>query len=109
MTRILRTPEARQDILDIWSYIARENAPSVADAVLARLEGAIEIIAQAPFIGPERPEFSGCPRSMTVRPYIIFYEPLPEGDGILLWRILHGSRDLTDHVRPPGGLSSSDR
>jgi hypothetical protein len=38
--RILRAPEARQDFLEIWSYIAAQSAPAVADAVLARIYGA---------------------------------------------------------------------
>jgi len=43
--QILRTPEAHQDLLEIWTWIARENAPSVADAVLARIHGALEVLA----------------------------------------------------------------
>jgi plasmid stabilization system protein ParE len=58
-------------LLDIWAYIARENAPSVADAVLARIRGALEGLAFAPKIGRERHEFSGTPRSFVVRPYIV--------------------------------------
>lgn len=99
--RILRAPEARQDLFDIWTYIARDNAPSVADAVLARIYGALDVLAFAPKIGRERAEFAGRPRSFAVRPYVVFYEPLAEGDGILVWRILHGARDLRPLVRPP--------
>jgi toxin ParE1/3/4 len=99
--RILRAPEARQDLLDIWHYLARESSTSIADTFLARLYGALEIVAYAPYIGRERPEFSGTPRSIVVRPYVVFYEPLPEGDGILIWRVVHGARDLRRFVRPP--------
>ena len=45
-SRILRAPEARQDLLGIWAYIAGESAPAVAYTVLARLYGAMEVIAQ---------------------------------------------------------------
>ncbi len=99
--RILRTPEAHQDLLDIWAYIAVENAPAIADTVLARIHGALDVLAFAPGIGRERSEFPGMPRSFVVRPYVIFYEPLPGGDGILVWRIIHGARDLPRLVRPP--------
>lgn len=99
--RILRSPEAHQDLLDIWAYIARESAPAVADAILARIHGALEIVAYAPHIGRMRPEFAGTPRSIPVRPYVIFYEPLPAGDGILIWRIIHGVRELERLVRRP--------
>jgi plasmid stabilization system protein ParE len=99
--QILRTPEAYQDLLDIWAYIARENAPSVADSVLARIHGALEVLAFAPKIGRERSEFSGTPRSFVVRPYVVFYEPLLDDSGILVWRIIHGARDLQRLVHPP--------
>ena len=99
--RILRAPEARQDLLGIWAYIARENSPSVADTVLGRLYGALEVLASAPQIGRERAEFAGSPRSFAVRPYVIFYQPLTDGDGILVWRIIHGARNLPPLVRPP--------
>src|SRR5258705_13596729 len=99
--RILRTPEARQDLINIWAYIARESVPAIADTFLARLTGAMEVIAYAPLIGRERHEFSGSPRSVPVKPYVIFYEPLAEGDGILVWRIVHGARDLHPLIRRP--------
>jgi len=102
--QILRTPEAHRDLVDIWAYIARENAPSVADAVLSRIHGALEVLAFAPKIGRERPEFSGTPRSFVVRPYVVFYEPLSEDNGIVVWRIIHGARDLQRLIRPPDRL-----
>ena len=101
VSRIQRAPEAQQDLLDIWNYIARESTASIADTFLARLYGALEMVAYAPYIGRERAEISGSPRSIVVRPYVIFYEPLPEGDGILVWRVIHGARELRRFVRPP--------
>jgi plasmid stabilization system protein ParE len=98
--RLLISSRAERDLLDIWDYIAAEAAPAPADAVLARLHGAMEVLAAGPLIGRERPEFDGTPRSIVVRPYVIFYEPLPEGDGILVWRVVHGARDLAPLVRP---------
>ena len=100
--RLLFALEAREDLLDIWTYISRENATAIADAYLARIRGALEIVASAPLIGRERPELVGRPRSIAVPPYIVFYEPLPAGDGIQVWRVLHGARRLRRLVRPPG-------
>jgi toxin ParE1/3/4 len=101
VARILRAPAARADLLDIWSYIADESSATIADAFLARIYGALEVVSQAPYIGRERSEFSGSPRSVVVRPYVIFYNPLPEGNGIMLWRVLHGARLLDHLVEPP--------
>ncbi|WP_337188376.1 type II toxin-antitoxin system RelE/ParE family toxin [Phenylobacterium sp.] len=101
MPRILRAPLARTDLLDLWAYIADESSPTIADTFLARIYGALEVVASAPYIGRERSEFPGSPRSIVVRPYVIFYEPLPEGDGIAVWRVLHGARRMEDLLRKP--------
>ncbi len=101
MPRILRSSRARGDLLDIWAHIAAESAPAIADTMLARLYGAIEMVASAPYIGRERSEFPGSPRSVVVYPYVLFYEPLAEGDGLALWRILHGSRRMEDLIQQP--------
>lgn len=73
----------------------------MADTMLARIYGAIEMVATAPYIGREREEFPGSPRSVVVYPYLIFYEPLAEGDGIAIWRVLHGARRAEELVRRP--------
>ena len=69
--------------------------------MLARISGALEVLAFAPLIGRRRPEFTGKPRSLAVRPYVIFYEPLPANDGIVLWRIVHAARRLKPLVKRP--------
>lgn len=101
MPRILRAPLARKDLLDIWSNIAAESSPSIADMFLARIYGALEMVASAPYVGRERPEFPGSPRSVVVRPSLIFYEPLPEGDGVAIWRVIYGARRIEDLIQPP--------
>jgi toxin ParE1/3/4 len=101
MPRIIRSSIAQQDLIEIWLYIAKENSTQVADAILARLSGALEVLSSAPLIGRRRTDFTGKPRSLAVRPYVIFYEPLPEKDGIMIWRILHGARRLKPLVKPP--------
>lgn len=102
MARILRAALARADLLDIWTHIAGESSPAIAHTFLARIYGALEVVASAPYIGRERAEFDGSPRSLVVRPYVIFYEPLAEGDGIAIWRVLHGARRMEDLLRKPG-------
>lgn len=96
MARILRAPLARADLLDLWTHIASESSSAIADTFLARIYGALEIVASAPYIGRERSEFPGSPRSIVVRPYVIFYEPLPVSrcGGCCMgrggWRISYG-------------------
>ncbi len=101
--RVVRAALVRVDIFEIWNYIATENSPAIADAMLARITGAIEVLAWAPLIGRKRSDLRGSPRSFPVRPYTVIYEPLPEGDGIFVWRIVHGARDLRRVIKRPKG------
>jgi len=99
--RIVRAELARTDIFEIWDYIAAENSAIVADMVLARITGALEVLAFAPLIGRKRPDLRGNPRSFPVRPYIVIYEPLQDGGGIFVWRGLRGARNLKRIVKKP--------
>lgn len=99
--RISWTDHSDQDVVDIWLYIAGENSPVVADAMLARIYSALDILATTPMIGRKRNDLIGAPRGFAVRPFTIIYEPLSERDGILVWRIVHGARDLRRIVKPP--------
>jgi plasmid stabilization system protein ParE len=56
-------------------------------------------------IGRKRTDLRGGPRSFPVRPYTIIYAPLPERDGIFVWRVMHGARDLKRIVKRPKGKS----
>src|SRR5262245_55618353 len=91
MPRVLRTPEARLDLLAIWDYVA-EGSPEAADRLLDRLDHACSRLAEFPLMGRERPELAPALRSFVVGNYLIFYRP--QADGIEVIRVLHGSRDL---------------
>jgi len=101
VARILNSPLARDDLLDIWTIIAGQGSPSTADRFLGRIYGALDVLATAPFAGRERAEFPGKPRSFAVTPYVIFYEPLADGEGIAVWRVLHGARRMESLIRRP--------
>ncbi len=103
MPRIVRTRAADSDLGRIWFSIAESNSPMIADAMLARVFGAMDVLASAPLIGRKRADLRGSPRSLAVKPYTIVYEPLPDGDGIYVWRVLHGARDLQRIVKRPRG------
>jgi plasmid stabilization system protein ParE len=92
---------ARADLDEIWAYVGQERSEAIADAVLARIYGAMDVLAHAPRIGRVRPEYPDRPRSLAVRPHVIFYEPLEGDDGIGVWRVLHGARDLQSLVMQP--------
>ena len=93
MAHIVRRPRARQDLIEIWRYIADESGEPRADNYLRRLNDVITYLAQQPLMGRARPEIQeeGI-RSFVAESHIIFYVALV--DGMELVRVLHGSQDL---------------
>lgn len=89
------TPQAVDDLFEIWSYIARDNveaANRVEDAVYK----ACALLAEGPLRGQTRADLTKLPlRFWTVQAfpnYIIVYDPATRPLQII--RILHGSRDI---------------
>ena len=92
MNDLILTERAERDIRDIHQFISEYNRPS-ADRVIRRLRQALITLADNPYLGIERNDVIPGLRSLSVNPYLIFYE-LSES-GIEVARILHGSRDIT--------------
>jgi plasmid stabilization system protein ParE len=93
LARIVRSAPARQDISDIYQYLAREAGLEIADAVLTRIAETLYRAADRPSAHRRRNELDGAPRRINVFRYSIFFEELP-GGGIYVWRILHSARDI---------------
>ena len=93
MARLTITTLARADLTEIRDYIARDN-PTAAWRLIERLRDRARSLAETPGIGRSR-EADLRPNlfSFPVGNFLIFYQPQPDG-GIVLVRVLHGSRDL---------------
>lgn len=92
MGRILRRPAARQDLIDIYIYIAGD-APMRAGPFLERIDEKLRMLSDHPGVGT-----AGLSRFPDVRVfplgnYMIIYRPLPNDTGIELIRVFHGARD----------------
>lgn len=91
MSRVIFSPQAEQDLLEIAIHIAQDN-PEAADRFLERIDQICALIATSPKIGRLREEFAPTLRSFPVDHYVVFYVPTKRGIGVA--RILHGARDL---------------
>jgi len=91
MPRVLKTPEAELDLLEIAAYIDADN-PVAAERLLDTFQEKFRLLSEFPGLGPRRDELVPSLRSFPVRSYIIFYLPL--ADGIEVVRVLHGARDM---------------
>ena len=92
MAEVTLGPQAEQDLLEIWLYIADDQSIH-ADRFLDRLETAAQRLAAFTEIGMDRPELGEGLRSFPVERYILYYRSRP--DGIEVVRVLHASRDIT--------------
>ena len=92
MSEIRTSRRAREDLLDIWLYVARQNSEAAADRVLDRIEEACRALARHPQLGPARPEIADEARSLVVQRWLALYRLTSYGVQVV--RIIDGARDL---------------
>jgi toxin ParE1/3/4 len=91
---VVRSAKAVVDAEDVFIWIARHDGASRARGVIFRLERTLERLAARSGLGRVRADFVGEPRSFSVPPWLVVYEPLAEDRGILVLRILDSRRDI---------------
>lgn len=91
--RIRFSHQFRDDIDDIWSYIAADNIEA-ADRFIDSFEPVYHILADHPNIGRLWPELKAGLRSFPHKSYSIYY--FPTDDGALIFRDLHAARDIQE-------------
>lgn len=96
MPRIRRTFPARDDLRQIWAYVAQDNE-TAADNLIDEIESTLSLLARNPRLGQSVEQYRAELRRFTVGNYLLFYEPLD--DGIRLVRVLHGARRMDDLLR----------
>ena len=98
MRAVIR-PSARSDVLSQVSYLLDESSYSTAGRFPKAVQEAVEFLLRNPFAGTlkqyRNPRLKGL-RSWPVPGFenIRVYYLRPDGDTLLVLRILHGNRDL---------------
>jgi toxin ParE1/3/4 len=90
--RFVRSSQAEDDLIAIWSAIAPENR-AAADRVLDRIEAACVMLASYTEAGPRRDDIVPGFRYFPVRPYLVFYRVIAP-DLVEIVRVVDGRRDL---------------
>ena len=93
MVRIVRTRQAREDVLEIWDYVAAIDVDA-ADTLIRRLDEVIRHLSTQPEIGSKQDKYRDGLRCLPAGNYLIFYDIIP--DAIRILRILHGARRWED-------------
>lgn len=90
--RLLRTPAAERDLIDIWTYIATDN-PDAADRFLDAIADRIGQLRENPRMGRLRPDIAADARFLPMGNYVVLYRLAD--DVIEIVRVVHGARDVT--------------
>jgi toxin ParE1/3/4 len=100
--KILWTPRAEEDLLEIYSFIALDNR-GAADRILSQLQSGIEWLSRNPRICQRRPDIAPSARILIRNPYLVLYETHPDSDegpiaAVEIVRIIDGRRNLKNLV-----------
>jgi toxin ParE1/3/4 len=95
---LLWTPQAEEDLLDIYYFIALDN-PDAADRILSRLQSRVEMLALNPRLYQRRPDIRSSTRVLVEGPYLVLYETHPDTDegtinAVEIVRVVDGRRNL---------------
>lgn len=91
MKSVRYTRRAREDLLDIWVYIALQT-PVAADDFYDRIEESCQLLLDHPQLGPARPEIADEARVLIIGRWLALYRLME--DGVQVVRIVDGARDL---------------
>ncbi|MDT7813402.1 MAG: antitoxin ParD1/3/4 [Acidobacteriaceae bacterium] len=102
MSLYLLTPQAEDDLFDIWSYIAQDSLDA-ANRVETQIYAACAFLASTPQAGHIRLDLTNRSVRFWTLPnyshYVIVYDPAC--DPLRIIRILHGARDIRRSLTTP--------
>jgi plasmid stabilization system protein ParE len=92
MNRLSISRQARQDLKDIFVYVARDK-PEAAKRLRLALGRVFRTLARNPLMGEARPDLGRDVRVFSFGSYGVFFRA--GGGGVAIARVLHGARDVT--------------
>lgn len=93
MKPVRQSSKARQDLIEIWKYIATDNIDA-ADLLWKRFEALYDKLARQPGMGRRHASSEATMRVYPLGRYLVFY--ITDEQGIVIQRVLHAARDYTD-------------
>lgn len=96
--RLVWTPQARTDLIDIYLTIGIEQ-PAAAERYLAKMEQKANLLVGQPRLGVRKPEIHPAARMLIECPYVLLYETEPDTDeglidAVQIVRVVDGRQDL---------------
>jgi toxin ParE1/3/4 len=96
---LLWTPQAREDLLEIYVTIGFDN-PDAAERLFNAIEEKTVLLLAYPRLGVRRSEIAPSARMLIEGVYLLLYETHPDSDDgpideVEIVRVVHGHRDLS--------------
>ena len=96
--KLVWTPQAREDLIEIYTYIGLDN-PSAAERIFDAVQAKTESLVDYPRVGARRPDIRTSTRILIEGPYLVLYETHPDSDEggideVEIVRIVDGRRNL---------------
>lgn len=98
MTTLVVTVHAIRDFDDILHHLDDLAGQTTAQVYAHRFADALECIEQFPSTGPRRPALGPCARIAIVLPYVLIYDYSETNEHLVLLRVLHGRRRMTERL-----------
>lgn len=100
---VVYTEQAERDLRGIYEYIAFDLCePEIAQRQAKRIMEAVAKLDQMPLRYPLYERGSWASKGLRVLPvdrYLAFYQPLEEGQTVVVVRIMYGGRDVVEQLR----------
>jgi len=96
--RVTFKPSARQDLWEIWSFIAEQDGVEPADRFTTFLEDKCVRLAASPKIGRAHDDLVPGLRTFPTGDYVIAYRETEYGIDVL--GVIHAARDFPTFFRP---------
>ncbi len=97
MSKYLLTPEADEDLAEIWEYIAQDNIEA-ADRWDGKLRDAFEMLSRSPRLGHTRKDLTDLPVLFwPVGAYLILYRV--RNKRLEIVAVTQGARDIPSFLR----------
>lgn len=96
---LLWSPQAREDLLEIYISIGIDN-PDAAERLYTAMESRANLLLNNPRMGMRRPEIQSSARILVEGAYLVLYETHPDNDegpieSVEIVRVVDGRRDLS--------------
>lgn len=85
-------PEAKVDLVELWSYVADERSIEAADRLVDSISARFVLLSRHPHVGRQRDDLRTGIHSFPVGNYVLLYRI--DGDDVVIQRVVRGSRDL---------------